>query len=124
MSIVQDLDFPHHLIHQLRRFRFLSTLSIVGKLHQKRSLLSLPQIDILPTLLDIYGFSGLHSSLGSSLLRERKHPHALLLNEAITPISGMSHSKGVPDKGGILPSLPHPQLLFTKRKRSPLPKNH
>jgi|GEM_PF-2791144 len=46
------------------------------------------QIDILPTLMDVYGFSGKNSSLGSSLCRERKHPIAYLLNESIIKVSG------------------------------------
>ncbi len=46
------------------------------------------QIDLLPTLMDLYGFSGKNSSLGSSLCRERKKPVAYLLNESIIKVSG------------------------------------
>jgi phosphoglycerol transferase MdoB-like AlkP superfamily enzyme len=46
------------------------------------------QIDLLPTLMDVYGFSGKNSSLGSSLCRERKNPIAYLLNESVVKVSG------------------------------------
>lgn len=47
------------------------------------------QIDLLPTVMDIYGFFGINSSLGSSLVRKKQCPVAYLLNETIEPYSGV-----------------------------------
>ncbi len=42
-------------------------------------------IDLLPTMMDLYGFSGKNSSTGSSLVRKRSFPHALVFNQIVKP---------------------------------------
>ncbi len=42
-------------------------------------------IDILPTMMDVYGLTGKNSSIGSSLSRKRTSPHALVFNQIAKP---------------------------------------
>ena len=78
------------------------------------------QLDLLPTMMDIYRFTGLHSSIGSSLCRKRKSPVAYLLNEAIEPISGMVTKKSYETNPGYLPLYEYLADLYKNNKISSL----
>ncbi len=76
------------------------------------------QIDLLPTLMDLYGFSGKNSSLGSSLCRERQKPIAYLLNESVIKVSGEVTSDEYKTFEGYHPLYETIAPLFKERKIS------
>jgi arylsulfatase A-like enzyme len=81
------------------------------------------QVDILPTLMDLYHFKGKNSSIGSSLLRQRKDPQALLLNESIEPISGTVTKEKYHTFKGYLPLYNTLYSLYKKKAISSAPGN-
>lgn len=76
------------------------------------------QIDLLPTLMDIYGFYGTNSSIGSSLCRKRSEPTAYLLNEALTPISGKVTKDSYETSSGYSPLYNSLYSLYKEKKIS------
>lgn len=81
------------------------------------------QVDILPTLMDIYNFKGTNSALGSSLRRRRKNPSALLLNESIKPISGTATKDSYTTFEGYHPLYDTLYTLYKEQKISSLKKD-
>ncbi|MCH9621383.1 MAG: Phosphoglycerol transferase I [Chlamydiia bacterium] len=85
----REIEFTRSLDTNITHVPFLILPINCGKFTPQEIKDTSSQIDILPTLMDIYNLKGKNSSIGSSLLRKRSNPQALLLNEAVLPLSGI-----------------------------------
>ncbi len=76
------------------------------------------QIDLLPTMMDLYNFTGKNSAIGSSLCRKRENPIAYLLNETLEPISGTVTKSSYEVFAGYHPLYNTLKTLYKSRKIS------
>ena len=76
------------------------------------------QIDILPTIMDLYGFTGKNSGIGSSLCRKRETPTAYLLNESLEPMSGLVTSDSYQVFNEYIPIYNTLKTLYKQKKIS------
>jgi len=76
------------------------------------------QIDLLPTLMDLYTFVGKNSAIGSSLVRKRNNPTAYLLNESLEPLSGIVSKDRYEIFEGYLPFYNTLKHLYSVKKIS------